>query len=91
MRLVPVCFLALTAAFSAFGQSYTINTFAGGGLPVNIPGTAASVQFAGLTPGEVGLYQVNAQVPQGTVKGPSVPLTISMGGVVSNTVTIAVK
>jgi secreted PhoX family phosphatase len=28
---------------SAWGQAYTISTIAGGGLPVNIPGTAASL------------------------------------------------
>lgn len=27
----------------ASGQTYTISTFAGGGLPVNIPGTSASL------------------------------------------------
>jgi hypothetical protein len=28
---------------SAWGQTYTISTFAGGGLPVNVPATSASV------------------------------------------------
>ena len=30
---------------SAWGQTYTISTFAGGGLPVNIPGTSASLGY----------------------------------------------
>jgi hypothetical protein len=30
------------AACSALGQTYTISTFAGGGLPVNVPSTSAS-------------------------------------------------
>ena len=30
-------------SWSAWGQTYTISTFAGGGLPVNIPGTSASL------------------------------------------------
>jgi uncharacterized protein (TIGR03437 family) len=49
------------------------------------------VQFSGLTPGDVGLYQVNAQVPAGSPKGAAVPVAISIGGATSNTVTIAVQ
>lgn len=58
---------------------------------VMIGGAEAVVQFAGLTPGCAGLYQVNAQVPRAATKGSAVPVTISMGGVQSNTVTIAVQ
>ena len=58
---------------------------------VTIGGAAANVQFSGLAPGYVGLYQVNAQVPAGSVTGSSVPVVISMNGVTSNTVTIAVE
>ncbi len=41
-RLVLACFLLFISHF-AQGQSYTISTFAGGGLPISIPGTAASL------------------------------------------------
>ena len=41
MRLLPAILLASLASVLAFGQTYTISTFAGGGLPVNIPGTSA--------------------------------------------------
>jgi uncharacterized protein (TIGR03437 family) len=58
---------------------------------VAIGGVSATVQFSGLTPGDVGLYQVNAQVPAGSPKGNAVPLAISIGGATSNTVTIAVQ
>ena len=51
----------------------------------------ASVTFSGLAPGYVGLYQVNAKVPAGIAASDAVPLTISIGGATSNTVTIAVK
>jgi uncharacterized protein (TIGR03437 family) len=37
--------LSLALAPSVFGQSYTISTFAGGGLPVNIPGTSAGISY----------------------------------------------
>ena len=36
---------------------------------VEIGGVTANVLFSGLTPGSVGLYQVNAQVPLGTTPG----------------------
>ena len=58
---------------------------------VEIGGVTANVLFSGLTPGSVGLYQVNAQVPLGTTPGSAVPVFISIGGFSSNTVTIAVK
>jgi uncharacterized protein (TIGR03437 family) len=58
---------------------------------VTIGGVSAPVQFSGLTPGDVGLYQVNAQVPTAAPKGAAVPLSISIGGATSNTVTIAVQ
>jgi len=57
---------------------------------VMIGGVKASVIFSGLAPGYVGLYQVNAQVPPGVTPGPAVPITVTIGGVTSNTVTIAV-
>lgn len=47
--------------------------------------------FAGLAPGFVGLYQVNVQIPEGAPTGNNVPLAISVGGVTSNTVTIALR
>jgi hypothetical protein len=43
------------------------------------------------TPGLVGLYQVNATIPADAATGPSVPLTVSIGGSTSNTATIAVQ
>jgi uncharacterized protein (TIGR03437 family) len=45
----------------------------------------------GLAPGFVGLYQVNVQTPEGAPTGNNVPLAISVGGVTSNTVTIALR
>ena len=47
MRLTPVVlFIAVIAPWTAPGQTYSISTFAGDGLPVlNIPGTDASIYF----------------------------------------------
>ena len=43
MRMRPAILIALATSRIASGQTYTISTFAGGGLPVNIPGTSASL------------------------------------------------
>ena len=40
------------------------------GLAVAIGGVSTNVSYAGLAPGLVGVYQVNAQVPTGIVPGP---------------------
>jgi uncharacterized protein (TIGR03437 family) len=58
---------------------------------VSIGGQAATVSFSGLAPGFVGLYQVNASVPTTLQPGSAVPVVITMGGVASNTATIAVQ
>jgi uncharacterized protein (TIGR03437 family) len=58
---------------------------------VTIGGVTANVSFSGLAPGYVGLYQVNALVPAGVAAGSAVPVAISIGGVTSNTATIAVQ
>ncbi|MCH8266908.1 MAG: hypothetical protein IH846_05295, partial [Acidobacteria bacterium] len=42
-------------------------------------------------PGFVGLYQVNVEVPQEVSPGAAVPLMLTISGVPSNTVTIAVE
>jgi uncharacterized protein (TIGR03437 family) len=58
---------------------------------VTVGGQQVPVGFSGLAPGFVGLYQVNLQIPAGAPSGSAVPMTLSIGGVVSNTVTIAVE
>ncbi len=56
-----------------------------------IGGVSAPVSFAGLAPGYIGLYQVNVQVPQGVAAGDTVPVVLSFGATVSNSVTISVR
>jgi uncharacterized protein (TIGR03437 family) len=46
---------------------------------VDLGGVPLSVLYAGLTPGEVGVYQINVVVPQSAPLGMSVPLIISQG------------
>jgi uncharacterized protein (TIGR03437 family) len=47
--------------------------------------------FAGLAPGFVGLYQLNAVVPQGVPAGDRVPTWLRMAGVNSNFIYIALR
>jgi uncharacterized protein (TIGR03437 family) len=64
-------------------------------IDVLIGGANASVAFAGLAPGSVGLYRVDAQIPASVQPGASVPVQVVVhapGGstLPSNVVTIAV-
>jgi len=58
---------------------------------VTIGGVTAIVSYSGLAPTLVGVYQVNTLVPQGISPGDAIPVVISVGGVLSNTVTIAIQ
>ena len=82
------------AAIYATGLGPVTSTPKDGGSPtgtssttvkpvVMIGGSTASVQFSGLAPGFVGLYQVNIQVPQSAPIGDAVSLQIEIGGVTS--------
>jgi uncharacterized protein (TIGR03437 family) len=58
---------------------------------VTVGNVPATVSFSGLAPGFVGLYQVNIKIPDNAPSGDAVPVSLSIGGVNSNTVTIAVQ
>ena len=58
---------------------------------VTIGGVAAAVTFSGLAPGFVGLYQVNVDVSANAPVGDAVPVVLTIGGVTSNAVTIAIQ
>ena len=60
-------------------------------LPVvRIAGREAPVVFSGLTPGFVGLYQVNATVPDGLPSG-NLETTVTTNGIAGNTVMLPVR
>ena len=58
---------------------------------VTIGGVPVPATFSGLTPLQVGLYQVNVQVPDNSPAGDAVPVVLTIGSAVSNTATIAVQ
>jgi uncharacterized protein (TIGR03437 family) len=57
---------------------------------VTIGGVAAVVDYIGLTPGAVGLYQMNVRVPQALSPG-DYPISLKVGQATSNTPFVAVK
>jgi len=63
-------------------------TFGGGfaGAP-----TEGQVYYSGLTPGFVGLYQVNVAIPDGTPYGDAIGLQLSVEGATSNNVFLAIS
>jgi uncharacterized protein (TIGR03437 family) len=58
---------------------------------VTIGGVPATVTYCGLSPYYVGLYQVDVQVPANAPTGSAVPVTLTIGGVAANSVTVAVQ
>lgn len=51
------------------------------GPDVQLGGVPLAVSYAGLAPGQVGVYQINARAPAKTPVGTDVPLTVTQGGV----------
>ena len=47
---------------------------------LQLGGVTLDVQYAGLVPGAIGLYQINATVPRTVPLGLSIPLVIAQGG-----------
>jgi uncharacterized protein (TIGR03437 family) len=48
---------------------------------VQLGGMPMAISYAGLAPGEIGVYQINAQAPSQPPVGDQVPLTINQAGV----------
>jgi uncharacterized protein (TIGR03437 family) len=60
-------------------------------VQVTIGDRNAPVFFAGLAPGFVGLYQINATVPDGVPTGNAIPVTLSVAGQTSPPVVMAIR
>jgi uncharacterized protein (TIGR03437 family) len=63
----------------------------GSPTPVNPNVLCIDPQFAGLTPGFFGLYQINWAVPQNAPKGDAVEFFVTVGQTRSNVLSIAIK
>jgi uncharacterized protein (TIGR03437 family) len=57
---------------------------------VTLDGATCPVTFAGLEPGQIGVYRIEVNVPKGIQQGLFIPLTISQGGNISSTVYVRV-
>jgi uncharacterized protein (TIGR03437 family) len=77
--------LATGIAAGGGSANTTVSVTVGG---VAVP--AGNVQYAGPSPGYVGLYQINVQIPAGVQTGGTVPIFLTQNGVNSNTATIAI-
>jgi uncharacterized protein (TIGR03437 family) len=68
------------------GQTASLSTLSYVNAPVTVTFGNVTVPagFAGLTPGEIGLYQINTTIPAGVPTGNQVPVTISAGGASSS-------
>jgi uncharacterized protein (TIGR03437 family) len=61
-------------------------------VSVTIGGVQATVAYAGAVPGGVaGALQVNVQIPAGVASGSAVPVVLTIGGVASPVVYMAVR
>jgi uncharacterized protein (TIGR03437 family) len=49
------------------------------------------VQYSGLAPGFIGLWQINVRIPADTTAGNAVPVRVLINGTPSNTVTVAIR
>ena len=86
----PAALDGVAAPASPLAQVPGFRVFFGAG---NLPKTGIAIEpfFVGLTPGLVGLYQINVVVPETSPRGDSVPVALESNFVQSNRVTIAVQ
>jgi uncharacterized protein (TIGR03437 family) len=73
--------LGVTAPPVPTGQAAPTGTLASAIAPptVTLGGVAMNISYAGLVPGEVGVYQINAVAPLGVPQGLTIPLVINQG------------
>jgi uncharacterized protein (TIGR03437 family) len=59
-------------------------------VTVTVDGRPATVHYAGLTPGAIGLYQINVQIPAASPSG-ELSLVVRQGDLEANTVRVPVQ
>ena len=77
----PAVDAGLPSPSDPLGSAIIVPQVTLGGVPLNLA-------FAGLVPGEVGVYQINATVPLKVPQGLSIPLVVNQGG---NSTTLSVR
>jgi uncharacterized protein (TIGR03437 family) len=60
-------------------------------VTATVGGVPAQVQFAGLAPGYIGVYQVNVTVPSGVSPGSNVPIVLTTSGFSSSPATVTIQ
>ena len=86
----PVLPLSQTVAVPTSNGTTCLNSQPS--MCVAVGGTGfGAIQYSGLAPGFVGLWQINVTIPAGTPPGNAVPVRVIINGTPSNTVTIAVR
>jgi uncharacterized protein (TIGR03437 family) len=93
---VVVVFLTGQGAVSlpvAAGEAAPSNALSRAIAPASatIGGVPADIQFFGLTPGSIGLAQINLVIPFAVVSGDAIPVVLQVGGRKSNSATIAIR
>ena len=58
---------------------------------VQLSTSFGEVQFTGLIPGFIGVWQINVKIPQDTPTGAAVPVRVVINGTPSNIVTVAIR
>ena len=58
---------------------------------VLVGSSLGNIQYSGLAPNYVGLWQINVQIPQDAPTSSAVPVRVIVNGTASNTVTVAVR
>jgi uncharacterized protein (TIGR03437 family) len=83
----------ITIYCTGLGATSVKNGLSVANAPVTavISNTSLPVAYAGLTPGFVGLYQVNLAIPASSPPGLLLPLTVQAGGASSNSVAVAIQ
>jgi uncharacterized protein (TIGR03437 family) len=85
----PVSPLSNTVAIPTSSSTTCLNNQPS--MCVAIGSAFGNVQYSGLAPNYIGLWQINVAIPPGTSAGNAVPVRMLINGTPSNTVTIAVR
>jgi uncharacterized protein (TIGR03437 family) len=88
----------MPAAVSPLSSTVTVPTSDGRACVTSQPSmcvafgtTFGEVQYSGLAPGFVGLWQINVRIPADAPSGNAVPVRVLINGTPSNVVGIAIR